>query len=378
MTRSLLLSSLLLLSAGAPCVLAQSEEAAEQAREAREEASPDDAADPPAKEPSSPGEPGGAADGRNAGSGSPPSDTEGGGPREAGGAEPRDGERGSGGAQAPQERGIQFSVETELTYVAPSDLREGRAKLGVGRAGIKVGANRFLGPVKLSLSAGFERSRYDFLEPGDLPLDFSPGRDEPFDDLSTFRLQLGAISFLSRSWSAQLFVSARAGFETDAEIEQSVSLALFVSMGYSFSREFTLTFGIGALTRIEEDPLVIPALGFRWTPTEWLTISVLGPQLSVITKLDPAWSLSFSLGFDNRQFRLDDRRSALAKHVLEDQRVSTQVEANWTPVEWLTLGATLGVALYQELRIRDSKGRSVETLRGDPAPFVGLRIEFTF
>jgi uncharacterized protein DUF6268 len=275
----------------------------------------------------------------------------------------------------PQE--IDFSVETRLTLIAPTDLREGRSRLGVGRAGIKVGASRFLGPLKLTLSAGFERSRYDFREPDDIPGDFSPGRGEPFDELTTLRLQLGALSFLTRTWSAQLFVSARAGFETGADIDRSISLAMFLSAGYSFSREFTLTFGVGVLTRIEDDALVIPALGFRWTPTEWLTVQVRGPQVLVTADFEE-WSTTLLVGFDNRQFRLDDRRSALAKNVVEDQRVSASLEFAWRPSEWLTLGASVGVALYQELRIRDSRGRSVETLRGDPTPFGGLRLEFTF
>lgn len=275
----------------------------------------------------------------------------------------------------PQE--IDFNVETRLTWIAPTDLREGRSRLGVGRAAVKFGASRFLGPVKLSVSAGFERSRYDFREPGDLPQDFSPGRGEPFDDLSTLRLQLGALSFLSRTWSAQLFVSARAGFETGAELERSISLAMFLSAGYSFSREFTLTFGVGVLTRIEDDALVIPAIGFRWTPTEWLTVQVRGPQVLVTADCEE-WSATFLVGFDNRQFRLDDRRSSLAKHVVEDQRVSASLEFAWRPSEWLTLGVSGGVALYQELRIRDSRGRSVETLRGDPTPFAGLRVQFSF
>jgi len=275
----------------------------------------------------------------------------------------------------PQE--IEFSVETRLTWIAATDLREGRSRLGVGRAGVKVGASRFLGPVKLSLSGGFERSRYDFREPDDLPGDFSPGRGEPFDDLSILRLQLGALSFLSRSWSASLFVSARAGFETGADIDRSISLAMFLSAGYSFSREFTLTFGVGVLTRIEDDALVIPAIGFRWTPTKWLRVEARGPQLIVSADFEE-WSATFLVGFDNRQFRLDDRRSALAKHVVEDQRVSASLELAWRPSEWLVLGVTGGVALYQELRIRDSRGRSVETLRADPAPFAGLRVELVF
>lgn len=275
----------------------------------------------------------------------------------------------------PQE--IDFSAEWRLEGIVPTDLREGRSRLGVFRSSLKFGAKRFLGPVKLGLSAGFERSRYDFREPGDLPLDFAPSRDEPFDDLSTLRLNLSALSFLTRSWSASVFVSARAGFETGAELDDSISLAMFASVGYSFSRQFAITFGVGILTRIEDDNLVIPALGFRWMPTTWFTLEVRGPQLLATAKFE-TWTGTLKLGFDNRQFRLDDRRSELAKHVLEDQRVSLSGEFAWHPTEWLTLGFGAGVALYQELRLRDSRGRSVETLRADPTPFGSFRLEFTF
>ena len=54
------------------------------------------------------------------------------------------------------------------------------------------------------------------------------------------------------------------------------------------------------------------------------------------------------------------------------------LELAWKPIAGLTLAVEGGVAVYQEYEFLNSSGDHISDVNTEPAPYVGLRFEYTF
>jgi len=245
-------------------------------------------------------------------------------------------------------------------------IDDGPGEVAVYRARAQGSARLAAGPVRLSLGVANEQAVYDFRDAHDLDPPRPALPEDPWDRLETVELRLGGLAFLSRSWALRVDASVRAGFERRAELERSISVAAFAGLAYSLSEELRFTFGLGVITRIEESPLVIPALGVSWTPAEWVTIDVRGPRVEVTLRPGEDVDVLLGVAWDNRQYRLAKGRSFYDRHIVEDQAVVVRLGAAWRPAPAVELGASAGLVAYREVELRAADGDDVYRLQLDP------------
>lgn len=244
-----------------------------------------------------------------------------------------------------------------------------RARLS---AGVEVSPARW---IRLSLDCGAERAAHDWRRPERLGSPEVSLGEEPWDEVQTLSASLGAQVFLGPRWALVARASLSTGVEPGADVEDGASGSLLLSGGYRFGDALTAGLGLLAIARLEDSPLVVPALFFRWTPVPGVLVETAGPGLRATFDLLPELATTVRAAFELRQWRLEERRRALSSGVVQDTRVATAVGLVWRPVAGLALRLELGATPYVELELRDRRGRDVRRLQGEPAGFLTLGLE---
>jgi hypothetical protein len=278
----------------------------------------------------------------------------------------------------PQEAKFEFDLYQRVKLRA--DLDKGDASVAVYRTGGSASFSKFFGYIRLGAKISGERSKYDFKAGEEInsPPD-PPAPDEPWDVLSFVRLNMNVLVPLGRSnWSIFAFGGVRFGWETGTDLDDGLSGSFAASVGYRVDERLTLQFGALLITRIEGDPLVVPLIGLRWTPTDWLRVETRGPGIEGGLKPWSWLELTLGVRYDNRQFRLEEEREILASHIVEDQEVVVEFGLDWSPWDWLSFRGVAGFVAYQEFEVRDDDGDTVYKSRTDLAPYLELTLALTF
>lgn len=293
------------------------------------------------------------------------------------GAAPAGGPEGPAGGP-PTDTTWSIEAAGDVTdHVRLSDRARGARLAAVrGRlsAGVELSPARW---IRLSLECGGERAAHDWRRPERLGSPEVSIGEEPWDEVQTLSASFGAQVFLGPRWSLVARASVSTGVEPGADLEDGASGSLSLSGGYRFGAELTVGLGLLAIARLEDSPLVVPALFFRWSPVPGVLVETAGPGLRATFDLLPELATTLRAAFELRQWRLEERRRALSSGVVQDTRVATAVGLVWRPAAGLALRLEVGATPYVELELRDRRGRDVRRLQGEPAGFITLGLEVT-
>ena len=267
----------------------------------------------------------------------------------------------------PTAAGIGFRVESYGEHTFEQDL-DGPGRVALSRGGVLASLDAPIGPdLRAGLFAGYELAHFAF----DGATGIAPGRSDPWDDLhrATVGLQL---DWGLGDWS--LFARAGASWagESDASIGDGLTVQGFGGARWQFRDDLAFTFGLLGLSRLEDDPLVVPIVGVDWRISDRLRLFTPGPGLALVAKLDDSLDLTLRAGWECRDYRLDGGRPGLRSGVVRDDRVPVALElALKRGPARLSLRA--GATLHQRFEVDDRTGDRVARVETDPAPFLGLR-----
>jgi hypothetical protein len=229
---------------------------------------------------------------------------------------------------------------------------------------------------KLRMTVGIEGegSFYDF----DGATGIIAGTDDPWDELYQANLNTTMLYTLDDRWSILGAAFVGAGFESGADLGESISGGGLVGAGYAFSPSFTLRFGGGVRTQLEDDVQFIPVLDFDWKISEKLSLRTQGLGLRFTAKLSDEFAVYMGGSYESRQYRLDEDRDLLPSGVVRDRSVPIGVGVVWTPLPGLSLVVEGGAVVWQEYEVLNERGIKRGEDETDPAPFVGVRLEYRF
>lgn len=209
---------------------------------------------------------------------------------------------------------------------------------------------------------------------------FSDYETDPFegDGLQTWSVAalVTAEGQLTPEWSLTLGGIGSASWEDGASFSDSLNGGGLGLVSYRFSP--TLKIGIGGLylTRTNEDPLVIPALGLDWEPTENIKVTLYGLDLRAEYALTEDFSLYVRGEYDPGGALLKDRRNTEADS-FDDQGFRAAGGVRWSVCRNFTLSLEGGVA-FHEYTLRNENEEILAKDRIDPAPFVGMAGRLSF
>ena len=270
-----------------------------------------------------------------------------------------------------------LDLRPRAEYTFESSLDDADADLSVARAGLIADLaipinERF----RLALNTDFELSWYDF-ESDDTG---SAGLfDDPLEDVYRFRVSPGFFYAVNQQWGVLAGGIVEIAGEAGADVADSTTWGGYVGARYAFSENFAMTGGVMAKTRIEDNALFLPIIGFEWKVNSRVTLSTSGPGfgLRLHTMIDEKWSMSLGAAWESRDFRLDDD-AMISGGIARDERVPITLGVTYKPTDRVTLALYGGAIVWQELSLDDEDGNELVEDNTDPTPFVGFTASFRF
>jgi hypothetical protein len=283
----------------------------------------------------------------------------------------------SGARTLPSREALSFQLIGAGDVVFESDLDDSPGSLSTIRAGggLEVGV-----PVgeRARLTTLFfgEQSWYDFSDATGLV----PGTDDPLDE--AYRLVLRPLLSwqVSQDWGVFCGGSLNWGAENGADLSDALTVGGIAGARYRFSDSFSLSFGLGVASQLEDSTEFFPLIGVDWQIDEQTRLSSTGDEgvgLRLTHAVSEHWSVLVQGSYESREFRLADD-NALSEGAMRDRRVPVAAGVSYSPSQSVTLQLLGGVVAWQELRFDDSGGNEVSEVNADPAPFVRLILRVYF
>jgi len=208
------------------------------------------------------------------------------------------------------------------------------------------------------------------------------GSNDPWSEIWKVGAGLQLIRKLDDHWNLEGSVTAVSTAEPDAELDESIDYRLRFSASWRRDENLTLGLDLTASTHLEDSTLVLPFPTVDWRFDEkWRLVSdigdvIKGPSVGVHRTLSDELDLGLvAVGVYN-DARLDD--GPVPDGVLRETRVAAGIEANWKPRLGIKVSILGGYDVWGELQVDDADGDEIEKTRLDPAPLLGLSVQFAF
>jgi hypothetical protein len=281
-------------------------------------------------------------------------------------------------AAQSRELSASASVNFKGSYTFESDLDEGAGSVSVSRAGAAVDLDfPVAGRSAIIAGVGAEASFYEF---SDAEPPFGEA-DGPVETTRELDLSLGFRTQVSDRVSLRAVALLRSSGESGADFGETLTYGGAVGVAYAASERLILGVGIGARTQLEEDALVIPLPLIVWRATDKFTLrtggGARGPGIEASYALTDTLTLSADVGYESRDFRLDDEGVA-PDGVFRDRRVPVALGVTWKAGEQVELGLRAGAFVWQNYELNDANGDDITDSDADIAPFIEARAGFSF
>lgn len=266
---------------------------------------------------------------------------------------------------------LSFAIAGNAQWVFATDLDGSEGEVSIARAGADVTAIfAFSRTDRVILSVGEEFSFYDFSDS-----DILPSGEDPIDDASDTSINLTYTTKVRDRWGLTTTAGVRFSAESGADFEDALSGSGLVIATYDFSDRLTVGGGVLARTRLEEDLLVIPIATINWKINDRWTLSntggSAGVRLVLAYKHSDAWTFTGDVGFEGREFRLDED-GPIPGGVARDTRLPIALGARYNPLPKVTFSLRAGVHLLQEIEFDDSDGDEISEDDLDPTGFISF------
>jgi len=182
-------------------------------------------------------------------------------------------------------------------------------------------------------------------------------------------------------WAALGGLYFRISGENNADFSDSFTWGGYIAGQYKASKDFSVTLGVRATERLEEDWRILPALALDWNVSPTVRVQVVpavgGAGFRVTSEINEKVSFLIDGEYQTREFRLNDE-APLAEGVVRDSRVQLGLGVIWEPCDKVQITARAGMVAWQEFTIDDSDGDQQSEVNTDPTPYIFLGGRITF
>ena len=284
---------------------------------------------------------------------------------------------------------IDFVVAGGYANFFSTDFDSGEGDVGVARGFLSASASGMSGDdLSWSLDYQAESSSYSFGPSGTL---VSAAGGTPWGDVTSQLLVPGVTFVLDPRWRLTTRLLLQFAQESGASFGDSITYGGIVAASYSFSETLTLGLGALAMTRLEDDLLVVPQFIIDWQPSSDFRVSnFAGPEafpggagLEGIWNLgsidDHAFELALGGRYSSRRFLLDESgSSARANGIATDEGLPIWIRATVRGKCGGRLDLVAGMQIMGQMELDDAAGNELASVDVEPAPFVGIFMAFRF
>jgi hypothetical protein len=181
---------------------------------------------------------------------------------------------------------------------------------------------------------------------------------------------------LTDKWTASFGLIGSAGFEDGASFSDSLNGGGFASVGYRWSKTLKTSIGGLALSRNNEDALIVPTIGLDWQVSEGTLVRIKGLEARVQQRVSDGFDVFFRGEFDPGGALLKDRSNTPVTSFY-DKGFRAGIGFDWNLNKALKLSVDGGVA-FHEISTRDDNGTELSSEWLDPAPYASVMLTFEF
>jgi len=267
-----------------------------------------------------------------------------------------------------------LAVVPGYTHQFDTDLDNDQGSFSVDRWRLDAGTRiPFSDAFALAVAAEAEWSRYDFDTFGTAVA----GLGDDAEDLLT--AQFGMIGFyeLNDTWEVVAGGSIAWGGDVDASFSDGLGGNGLLGLTYRFTPNFSLTPGVLALSRLDDDALIIPVLGMDWQINDAWRLRSIGPGAELTWQAGEQWGVFLRALYRSRDYRLAPDASQ-PSGVLRERSFPVSLGLEWKPSSTVTATVFGGAILGGNLRLQDDGEREVFDEDYDVTPIVGASLKVLF
>lgn len=275
---------------------------------------------------------------------------------------------------AGSERRASWELTLPSTVVFNTEFDDEPGDLSIYRTGLKLKSSMPSGErARFDVGLEYEYSAYEFSD----ATGFIEGADEPWSDVHRISLSALYAAQVSARWGWIVGASGTFAGEEGAEFSDSLTGAIFGGPRYSFTPDLTLGFGAAVRTRLEDSPLVLPFVQLDWKFADRWTLSTTGPGVVLGFQPNERWTLSAGVGWELRDFRLDDDGD-LPGGVVSEERFPISFGILFKATDQIRIGLGAGVYVGQNFEVENEDGDEIADIDADATPFLSLEFSYRF
>lgn len=271
-------------------------------------------------------------------------------------------------------------VRGGAVYQFDTDLDEGGSYTS-GRYNIQVGQNYgWSRRDTATLAFSYTLDSYDFSAGNPDGIAFN----SPWENIHTFSISTPLRKGIGDNWTAFLIPSIRSAGESGADFSETITGGGFTGFSYKFSDSLTIGPGLGVFSQLEDSATIFPVLIIKWDITEKLSLdtgrglaATQGPGLTLSYKATPKLRLGVGGRYEKLRFRLDEDGS-VESGVGEDSSIPVFASCTYSVNRKSSLSFVAGLETNGELKVEDSKGRTIIEEESDSGVFAGLTFNMRF
>ncbi|TVQ61333.1 MAG: hypothetical protein EA378_08960 [Phycisphaerales bacterium] len=228
-----------------------------------------------------------------------------------------------------------------------------------------------------SLTVGFntEISFYDWTDNSAFFGTSSPA----FDRVHIYNLSATYAKPLDADWTVFGGARVRSAFQDGARFGDTLAYGGLLGASYRVNDDFRVGFGFAGTTRLENTGWIVPIVTVDWQIDDrWRLRNDTGFGFTLSYDVDAQLKLLGAIGFERREFRLDDNE-ALPRGVVRDTSIPAGLGVDWTSENRkFEVRALAGIMAYQEYRFFDRNGNFAEKSDTKITPVFRLEVGYNF
>jgi hypothetical protein len=274
--------------------------------------------------------------------------------------------------QLPDPMGLHLKFKPQLSSTLEAGYDD--VDLSIIRWGIDLDLKKNLSDnITFETSLSIEHSRYDFDGLSGIPGLGPPG----LHDAYMYSLSPGLIIKQDDKLSFVFRALLSWGTTDASDFSNSFAGGGLVGVKYRIQENQTLTFGVVALDRLDDEVRFLPLIGFDWKIDDQTWFGLQGTGFTIKHNLSREFQLIGLMSIDVRHYRIQNELG-VPDGVMEDERFIIGGGIAWRPHPMLEFRLTAGIVAFSEIKIENSTGGDLFEEDGDVTGWVGLRFRGQF
>jgi hypothetical protein len=203
---------------------------------------------------------------------------------------------------------------------------------------------------------------------------------DPFDELlsTTFRLE-GRYQLMDE-WALFGGATYRSRWERGASYDSGIQAGGFAGVGYQFGERFSVIAAVAVSSRLGRSGVqVSPLVKAGWMVTENLEIETDGLGGKIAYRPIQQLTLFVRGGLDSDRYRLKRRDGPVGRGSIRDKKAPVVAGWSWKISKKWRFRGHLGAIVYQQWRVSEKNGDSVDTQTSRSPAFTGrFQVQYRF